>query len=467
MKAKISLIALLGLFLIGAVSCKKKDDPASPTPVPVKKGITITPASVSLKPGETAVLTATLTQIEGAIDWTVEPAEGVISLDPSGAGSTKCGIEAIGEGTATVTATCGEYKATCTVEVKNAEIKHPTVQPTEGMITIAFLAPEVSCDGLVINMFGDFQDNNTEDTSYEASVYDGTQWPGWYVVTFPDNDGSGTAQGKLCPQALGSGVGTWNYQAKDFDIIEGPAERVGDMGSDAIKCNDGCVGKVIYVNVKQWSGDPCSVPFPGGDVEFNIILTNEFPEGFDISTIQIAVAHWDVGQDELTYDFTYVGPGYKFTGIVADFPAGQQYKYNIQYTPDGGEPSGWIWEKGDDRSVPYSGKTEDEVAVWESEPWNPIPGGTGKFTITFSEGCNMAQYEKVIFTGNFAEESWGDSQREMTKEADNVYSWEGEFPDNFMYKVIGRTEGAEDAWIGPGDNWKFDGATFEQSWTCE
>lgn len=457
MRTKISLIALLGLFIIGATSCKKND----PEPT---KGVTIDKTQLTLKPGEEAVLTASVTGVDGALEWSVDPAEGVVTLDPSGAGSAKCGVKAgESEGTATITVKVGEFSATCAVTVKKEEIKHPTVQPTEGKITIAFLAPTVSCDGLVINMFGDFQDNNIEDTSFEASVYDGSQWPGWYVVTFPDNGGTGTAKGKICPQAVGSGVGTWNYQAKDFDIIEGPAERVGDMGSDAINCKDGSVGDVIYVNVKEWSGDPCSVPFPGGTASFKVTVTTAFPEGFDPSDIQIAVAHWDAGQDVLNYNPIESQPGaLVFEGSVAEWPAGQLYKLNISY-----KEGDWIWEKGDNRDLPFNGSAVVEVAEWESEPWNPIPGGEGTFTITFSESCNMAQYEKVIFTGSFAEEAWGESQREMTKVADNVYSWTGEFPENFMYKVIGRTEGADDAWIGPGDNWKFDGATYEQNWSCD
>ena len=459
MKAKISLIALLGLLVFGAVSCKKNDSPSD------EKGIKIDQTSLQLKPGEDAVLTATITGLDGTIDWSVDPAEGVVTLDPAGAGSTKCGVKADAEGDATITATCGDFKATCTVTVKKEDIKTPDVAGEAGKYTIAFRVPETACIGDIdICLFGDFQGNDPKDESAPiATKIEQSGFDNWYKLVFEAEDAS-TAKGKICPIAI-DGTRDWNWQGETYTLIKGNGEIIDDYGTqNKIVCN--AVGEVVYVDVVKWASDPCVAPFPGGDVTFSVILTNEFPEDFDPSTIQIAVAHWDAGQDELTYDFTYTG-GIRFTGTISDFPAGQQYKYNIQYTPEGGEPSGWIWEKGGNRDVPFDGITNDEVAEWEGEPWNPIPGGEGTFKITFSESCNMAQYEKVIFTGNFAEESWGESQREMTDNGDGSFSWTGEFPDNFQYKVIGRTEGAEDAWIGPSDNWKFDGATYEQEWTCE
>lgn len=456
MRTKISLIALLGLFIIGATSCKKND----PEPT---KGVTIDKTQLTLKPGEDAVLTATANGVEGTYEWSVDPAEGVVTLDPSGAGSAKCGVKAgESEGTATITVKVGEFSATCAVTVKKEEIKTPDVAGEAGKYTIAFRAPETAClDNLTIYLFGDFQGNDPQAEAPVATKIEQSGFSNWFKIVFEAEESS-VAKGKICPACV-DGTRDWNWQGKSYTLIKGNGEISDDYGTqNKINCLESALGDVVYVDVTAWSSDPCVAPFPGGTASFSVLVKTDFPETVDPMDIQIAVAHWDAGQDVLDYDPTYVGEGLMFTGSVAEWPKGQQYKLNINY-----QDAGWIWEKGDNRDLPFDGNANVEVTEWESEPWNPIPGGEGTFTITFSESCNMAQYEKVIFTGNFAEEAWGESQREMTKVTDNVYSWTGEFPDNFMYKVIGRTEGAEDAWIGPGDNWKFDGSTYEQDWSCE
>ncbi len=458
MRTKISLIALLGLFIIGATSCKKND----PEPT---KGVTIDKTQLTLKPGEEAVLTATANGVEGTFEWSVDPAEGVVTLDPSGAGSSKCGVKAgESEGTATITVKVGEFSATCAVTVKKEDIKTPDVAGEAGKYTIAFRAPETACiNDITICLFGDFQGNDPkDDNAPKATKIEQAGFDNWYKIVFEAEDAT-TAKGKICPIAI-DGTRDWNWQGSSYTLVKGDGKITDDFGTqNKIDLSEVAPGNVIFVDVVSWASDPCVAPFPGGTASFKVTVTTAFPEGFDPSDIQIAVAHWDAGQDVLNYNPIESQPGaLVFEGSVPEWTAGQQYKLNISY-----KEGDWIWEKGGNRDLPFNGNAVVEVAEWESEPWNPIPGGEGTFTITFSESCNMAQYEKVIFTGSFAEEAWGESQREMTKVADNVYSWTGEFPENFMYKVIGRTEGAEDAWIGPGDNWKFDGSTYEQTWNCE
>ena len=58
----------------------------------------------------------------------------------------------------------------------------------------------------------------------------------------------------------------------------------------------------------------------------------------------------------------------------------------------------------------------------------------------------------------------------MTPSNGNQFSWTGEYPENFEYKVIIKVDPEDEnswIWIGNGnDNWKFDGTTFEQTGTC-
>jgi hypothetical protein len=72
-----------------------------------------------------------------------------------------------------------------------------------------------------------------------------------------------------------------------------------------------------------------------------------------------------------------------------------------------------------------------------------IPGGSAKFIFTMLGECPA---EKVIFTGKFEELSWGDSDREMTKQEDGTYVWEGAYPENFEFKVIAIVNG-EQKWM--------------------
>ena len=63
----------------------------------------------------------------------------------------------------------------------------------------------------------------------------------------------------------------------------------------------------------------------------------------------------------------------------------------------------------------------------------PIPAGHAKFIFTLT-GENPGK--DIIFTGNFAEKAWAESDRVMTKQADGTYVWEGDYPENFRFKVL-------------------------------
>ncbi len=424
----------------------------------IVKSVSLDKSNMNIKVGGSGYLTATTDPAGSQITWS--------SSNNDVATVSNGVVKAVSEGKAVITAKSGSKSAECTVNVYSTKIPIPDVQGEAGKYTIAFRAPETACiNDIDICLFGDFQGNDPKDeTAPIATKIEQAGFDNWYKIVFESEDAS-QAKGKICPIAI-DGTRGWDWQAYSYELLKGDAQIIDEYGTqNGIVCGEESLGDVIYVDVPAWASDPCVAPFPGGTVSFKVTVKTAFPEYMSPTDIRIAVAHapsWTAGELPLEYNLITSKPGalvFEGTGELTAW----EYKLNISYKE--GE---WIWETGDyNRVVPYNGIVNDEVAKWESSPWNPIPGGTGKFTITFSEGCNMAQYEKVIFTGNFAEEPWSESQREMTKVADNIYSWTGEFPESFQYKVIGRTEGAEDAWFGPGDNWKFDGETFKQYWYCE
>lgn len=120
---------------------------------------------------------------------------------------------------------------------------------------------------------------------------------------------------------------------------------------------------------------------------------------------------------------------------------------------NGGEPKA----KGfADNGVAYV-----QIKSWAADPTVSIPGGNGTFTVTITN-LEYTKGDKCIFTGNFAEKSWEDSDREMTYNAEaNTWSWTGEYPENFQYKVIYNGK-----WANEG-NVLFDGKTFTASFSIQ
>ena len=452
MKNKLVSFALLLGLVVAGVSCKKeKPQPAAE--------FTMSPTTLALSVN--GVGTITTANASGEITWSI-PNDGIVEFTLN-ADKTGGNVKAIKVGTTAIKATNSGKEFTCTITVTDTPptpTDLPNVQGTAGKYTLAFQAPSIECAYKNICFFGAFEDNdpsNPDAPVAEAIVQEG--FTNWFKIVFEAEDG--TAMGKICPETV-DGARSWNTQAKTFEVVQGDAESVADMGANKISFGASALGDVVYVTVAEWSADPCTAPNPEGTATFNVVILTEFPEDFNPDDIEVSAAFWTPGSVEMSRDITYEGPGYKFTGVYENYPANQQFKYNISY--QGGE---WIWEKHDNRTMPYSLTTNDECVEWDSTPWNPIPGGNGTFKITLGAACGAADADKVIFTGNFTEEGWGASQREMTPDNQGGWSWTGDFPENFMYKVILRTEGQDDKWVGPEGNWKFDGETFEQEWSCE
>lgn len=94
------------------------------------------------------------------------------------------------------------------------------------------------------------------------------------------------------------------------------------------------------------------------------------------------------------------------------------------------------------------------IGNWITDPCAPpVPGGTGTFT--FTPACELPENAVVIFTGNFDEKSWAESDRNMTRQSDGSYTWTGDYPVNFEMKVF-----VDDVYWMTGQNVVFDGTTF-------
>ena len=104
-----------------------------------------------------------------------------------------------------------------------------------------------------------------------------------------------------------------------------------------------------------------------------------------------------------------------------------------------------------------------KVEEWQVNPCaEAVPAGHGKFTITFAADAYLVAGAEFIFTGNFADKAWENSDRKMTKEGD-AYTWEGDYPEGFQYKVIQVADGKQ-IWAD-GGNAVFDGKTFTHEFT--
>lgn len=345
-------------------------------------------------------------------------------------------------------------------------IPTPNVAGEAGKYTIAFRAPEAFNCETVINLFGGFQDNKPEDTNApvaELIVAEGFE--NWYKVSFEAADPS-KANGKLCPQM--GGVGTWNAQGT-YTLIKGEAEIQDDYGkSNKISCKEAALGQVVYVDVTKWAQNPCDRPNEAGPATYEVIIKTAFPEGFDPFDLTVtATVGWATDKMEMVYDPSYTDGGLKFTGSVDECPANEQYKYVLQY-----KGSAWIYEKGDNRVMPYGNQAIDEVTEWDSEPWNPVPAGEGTFEVTL---CGAPAGEMYI-AGNFTadgEAGWwgacaGDEAYKMTLKEGNTYTWTGAYPENFSFKVIDFVDAETKTWIGgPDDDFKFDGENFLFEAKCE
>jgi len=357
--------------------------------------------------------------------------------------------------------------ATAAVLSIAAFAEKPSVDPTPGMATVVFKAPQVTCDN-DITYCGDVQgyDPTATDLPVAIKVRDDGDTISWYKIVLPLTEG-GTTEGKLCPKSL-SGTGVWDYQAKKYTLPEDAPEWISivdDYGTqNKIKLAVGCESKVVYVNVTEWGGDFCTDPNPAGEATFQVSF--EIPAEVDPADIALQVKGQGEGMSwgdlgEIFYDETFG----IFKALI-DVPAGCTYKYLISYK--GGE---YIYMKGDNLRMPKDMSAIDEVTEWDSDPFvEPIEGGEGTFTVTFEEmtegKCIPTAAEKVFIAGNFEDTPGWERVYEMTKTDDATWTYEDlTYPAGFTFKFVvqyldEQGELLDEKWA-PGDNIKFDGATYD------
>ncbi|MBR1564199.1 MAG: hypothetical protein IJ650_02510 [Paludibacteraceae bacterium] len=95
------------------------------------------------------------------------------------------------------------------------------------------------------------------------------------------------------------------------------------------------------------------------------------------------------------------------------------------------------------------------IGGWNKSECETVVARAAEFTVTIipeTEGGALPEGD-VIFTGNFDEKDWGNSDRVMTKNADGTFTWKGEIPGkNFKCKVF-----IGDAWASAVENADGDG----------
>jgi hypothetical protein len=154
----------------------------------------------------------------------------------------------------------------------------------------------------------------------------------------------------------------------------------------------------------------------------------------------------------------------KYTITLNDVAEGIEYKYLINGSWDYNEMTDTCGNAAN-RLTGTSAAINDVVPNWKGITCGvtgDVPAGTGTFTVTITSG--YVDDSKIIFTGNFTEKAWENSDREMTRGTNNTWTWTGDYPAKFEYKLIMRKEGAADAWSS-GDNVAFDGTNFTADFT--
>ena len=118
MKKKTLVMALLSLALcIGTMTAcvaegGSSSDSGNSSDITATQGITLNKTALTIAIGGSDTLTASLKGIEGNVEWTCS--DSTIATVANGV------VTAVAVGNCTVTATCGAYEATCTVNVREA-----------------------------------------------------------------------------------------------------------------------------------------------------------------------------------------------------------------------------------------------------------------------------------------------------------------------------------------------------------
>ena len=174
--------------------------------------------------------------------------------------------------------------------------------------------------------------------------------------------------------------------------------------------------------------------------------------------------------DPSLYRFTRVEGTKTWWQITVDFDASAEFKFlpickkadGTEYTAWAVEPTGMRVmidnEPADESDFKKDNlkivEAENAVVFFEVKGWSVVPSvvfmsaGAYKFQITLNKIDTLPiPAGDVVLTGNFVEESWGDSKRVMKQVSDDakavVYEYEAEVPDYFCFKVFVQGETAQ------------------------
>ncbi len=351
----------------------------------------------------------------------------------------------------------------------------PDVAATEGAVTVVWQIANLSelCDEIGFVFAGNYNNWNTADVEAMAHFKKIEGYDDWFMVVIPLVEGVDHLEGKPCAlQKDGTFESSWANQwigTEDHpcEIISGSAELQTEYEVES-KLVCAADADVVYVKSYAFKTNPC-VDAVFDQVTFN--LTVEVPVA-DGGIVYIVGDAFEKSWDNTAYPMEGAGKNWSIT-----LPAivGKEYKFCVNANWDNDQmvlnTERDCIEKAGNMKVDFTtmeptvygfmnfGITEDQVCP--EEPAQEVPAGNGTFTVTISNR-EYTEGDKCIFTGNFDEKSWGDSDREMTYDANSAtWSWTGDYPANFQYKVI-----YNGAWAA-GDNVVFDGETFEASFEIQ
>jgi hypothetical protein len=369
-------------------------------------------------------------------------------------------------------ATCGDDETIVPPDIAAGD--YPVIEATANTVTIVAHFLVAPCNDVVLPGSYLLAEGTTDWITEPAQLLKfvpvgtigETTWDGWYKVNVPINETTTAASGDLT-YALGAkpvqlkddGSFNWDYQSGDEErvkVLDGDVVLVAGYSGEANIFYTG--PGVVVIEFDGWKNgnDPC-VAKPTYNYTFTLTAPTATP---DTAKVYI-VGNFDTPYANWTADAASMvmtkGTGSTYTITLNNVAEGTEYKYLINGTWDNEEQTDTCSGVGN-RLTGTSAAINDVVGNWKGVTCGvvgDVPAGTGTFTVTITGG--YVEDSKIIFTGNFTEKAWGDSDREMTKGAGNTWTWTGDYPAKFEYKVIMR--GASDTWAS-GDNAAFDGTNF-------
>ena len=371
---------------------------------------------------------------------------------------------------------------------------YPEADKVNGKITIFAKFEAGICDNGVIALAGSYRiapkpDDekawSTDPTALakfqKARKIGDKDWgaEGWYEVTI---DVPATAAIDAHNAILGAkpvhlkdGKFDWDYQIGYSTPATAVEVKSGDVDIEAgyaNECNIYFTSNATAAFIfREWKKDPC-VQAATHNYTFTVTVPAGTPPDAKITIVgklgdDGTPLYWNPANEDMVLT---KGAGGKYSITINGLEEGTEYKYIMNGKWDNEERAATV--EGSDcaegignRKTGTSATINDVVENWKGITTcisEDVPGGTGTFTVTITSAVEAGA--KIIFTGNFAEKAWGDSDREMTLAA-GKYTWTGVYPDNFECKVIKRI-GSTDSWAS-GGNQKFDGTNFSFTFSFE